>query len=209
MSKPLLLIVFLSGGALLALAGFLLTRAGGRGNQNDSTIEVDDPLLKSVRARNPGLTIEKHLQDDFDRIPVYWVVDPGSGRRALLPRSEAENDELTIRFLNCESQSIPERLKYPGARDLACVELTSDSHILSAMAFDADARLDDLLDHYDGKSRNVRRPGRWAEQTRREETRPDGTNVFLYSYFLHEVAAEGRFRVHAFVGYRRERRSSS
>ena len=201
----------------LAVAGGLLlyvsTRGSGARARDEGGVPqvgadqfgADDRVLQSLRASNPTLHIEKRLNDDFNRVPVYWMKDPNSARSILLPKSEAEEDSVVVEFLPCDDAAIPARLKYPAATITACVRVTSVAHVLDAFCFLAKARLNDVVTHYDGAATGRRFDHRYAEETGRDGVLADGTRGFLYSYFLYEGGSGVNFAVDAFVGYKRMR----
>jgi len=190
----------------LAFAGYLLffLKPGSSGVRTE--VGADDPVLIRLRASSPTLKIEKRLDDDFNRVPVYWVVDSTSARGIPLPRSLAEEDSVVVEFVSCDTASVPARLKYPDAPVTACVRVTSADHVLEAFAFHAKGRLDDLMTFYDGPGTGRRLDHRYAEESGRDGVLSDGSRGFLYSYFLVEGGEGASFVVDAFVGYRRTRR---
>jgi hypothetical protein len=144
------------------------------------------------------LRIEKRLRDDFDRVPVFWAVDPQSGRSVMLPRDEVE--ESKIEFLPArEVDEIPERLRYPKSTEPVCVQVTDEHRKLNAFYFEAKGRLRNVVTYYDGPGKSPR--GSW-EHGYRQEKQPDGSQVFAYSYFAYETSRGRDFLVRAFVGYK-------
>ena len=187
----------LSGLLVLAILIFLMVSKGGRSGE-EQPVPSDDPILKPLQARNPTLRIEKRLRDDFDRVPVFWAVDPQSGRSVMLPRDEVE--ESKIEFLPTrEVDEIPERLRYPKSTEPVCVQVTDEHRKLNAFYFEAKGRLRNVVTYYDGPGKSPR--GSW-EHGYRQEKQPDGSQVFAYSYFAYETSRGRDFLVRAFVGYK-------
>jgi hypothetical protein len=153
-----------------------------------------DPLLKQFQLANPQLGIE----DEFSRLPVYWIREPGSSRKILFPRSEA--DGAKVRLTACDLTRIPARLLYPNYTEITCLELDNDAHKLSVFYFRTKDRIKKVVDFYEAPLDPSRHFGshRDTYSERREE---DNSRAFLFSYFLYEaVDTKG------FVGYREERK---
>ena len=203
MHRSLFLLIVAGVSLLMALLLVLHLHSGAVDNQ---TVDNHDPVLAALRTSNPGLVFSKRLQDDFDRIPVFWVADPASGARAMLARSLAEG-VTTVAFAPCVGADIPARLFYPGASAPVCLTIKNGDSTLHAMYFSAPGRMTEMVNHYDGPPTNgARRQGKWVEQSRREGRLVDGSIGFLHAYYLYETVEQGHWRMLALVGYRRERR---
>lgn len=192
-----------------AVAGGVLLFAARRGAGNSPRAEVGaaDEVLQRLRASNPSLHIEKRLDDDFNRVLVYWVTNPGSSQSVPVPRSEVDADSVVIAFVPCDSAAMPARLRFPGATITACVRITSAEHVLDAFCYAVKARLGDVITFYDGPANGRRFDHRYSEDTGHDGVLPDGSRGFLYSYFLLEHGSGFDFFVDAFVGFRRVRRA--
>jgi len=188
----------------LVVAGGLLFYTGARRSSVHASPDVraNDPVLQRLRATNPMLLIEKRLNDDFNRVPVYWINDPNSTQSIPFPKSEAERDSVLVEFTPCDTATIPMNLQFPGATSMTCVRVTSVRRVLDAFCYRATARLNDVVTHYDGPATGRRLDHRYAEDTGHDGVLRDGTRGFLYSYFLHEGGSGTHFTVDAFIGYR-------
>ena len=189
-----------AGGLLL----FITTRTPGSGARAE--VGADDSVLQRLRASNPSLQIEKRLDDDFNRIPVYWIRTPNAQVSIPFPKSFAEEDNVVVEFVVCDNTAIAPRLKFPDAATTACVRVTSVAHVLNAFCYHAVARLNDVITHYDGPATGRRFEHRYAEKTGLDGLQPDGSKGLLYSYSLFENGSGTTFEVDAFIGYKRERR---
>ncbi len=184
----------------------VMTRDAHSGDRPE--VGANDIVLQRLRKSNPMLRIEKRLNDDFNRVPVYWINEPNSSRSIPFPRSVAEEDSVVIEFMPCDDAAIPARLILKGATTTACVRVTSVDHVMNAFCFLATARLNDVVTHFDGPSTGRRLDHRYAEETGHDGDMPDGARGFQYSYFLHESGEGTTFYINAFVGYTRVRQPS-
>ena len=188
---------------LALAAGLILYARLAAKSEGGDTVE-GDPVLEQARRMNPGLRIEKRVKEDFDRVPLFWATEPGTGRTAPLPRSLAE-DNAVLDFRPCHADDIPARLRYPKGTTPECLTVTTDDHRLDAFWFRAPDRLTALITHYDGAIGPADRPRIYEEQ-RREGPLPGGGRGFRHYYFLYEVGKGTAWETTALVGYKRERR---
>ena len=185
---------------------FVMTRDAHSGDRAE--VGATDAVLQRLRKSNPMLRIEKRLDDDFNRVPVYWINAPNSSRSVPFPRSVADEDSVVVEFMPCDDAAIPARLLLQGATTTACVRVTSTDHVLDAFCFVAKARLNDVVTHFDGPATGRRLDHRYAEETAHDGVMADGSHGFAYSYFLYEGGKGTEFEVYGFAGYRRVRQSS-
>ena len=128
------------------------------------------------------MEIVKLLKDDFDRIPIYWVKEPGSGPSIMMPRSWVEGD-TSIQFAVCDLSEIPHHLRYPGSSEPVCVQITNEDAKVSAFYFATKGRLQEIMKHYNAPPANSTLP----------------------SYFYETVTTNREWQVLALVGYKKER----
>jgi hypothetical protein len=198
------LIAMLSFFAVVVLAaGVFVFSTLGPKDEVKVPVNPDDPVLTQVRALNPNLRIEKRLREDFNRIPLYWVIEPKNGRSVILPRSMAEENAV-VEFLPCVPRAIPPRLRYPHATKPVCLRITNDVYRREAVYFETSDRMRKLIIFYDGSVNEGNRL-RMFEENWREGRRPDGSRGFLYSYAIYETARKGGgWQTFALVSYKRE-----
>jgi hypothetical protein len=159
-----------------------------------------DPVLSKLLSLNPGIEIE----DEFEPVPIYWITNPPSGGKILVPKSEVEN--ARIAFHDCDLQSIPAPLLYPHRTETACLEIRNDEHTLQAFCFRTRNSLQDVVTFYNALLEPSRRFGlgrgvnSWEER-REERRRDDGSREFFFSYLLHQKGD-----LMAFVGYKEQRK---
>jgi len=194
MKVPLLLLVMVGLGAVVVIFIFVLGKT--RSVSVEEWAQKNDPVLAGLFARNPGLSFE----DEFrGRAPFYWVTDPASGHKLLIPKSEV--DGAVLRFVECDTAEIPPDLLYPNRVKTSCLELRNDQHSLRALCFSTPDSQSAVVDFYNGPLLPIHRrkvgahPDAWRESTERR----DGTGEFIYSYLLNGVGP-----VEAFVAYKEE-----
>ncbi len=175
-------------GAALALG--LLVYARIENKDRTDPEQTTDPLLKQLQLLNPHLRIE----DEFTRLPVYWIREPGSSRKIMLPKSEAAGAKINLRA--CNLTAIPPNLLYPSRTEMACLDIANDTHNLSAFFYRTKDNLKKVVGFYEAPLDATRRFGtsRSNDEERLEE---DKSRAFLFSYFLHQSAD-----LVGFVGYR-------
>ncbi len=164
------LIVLPIVGAAFAIGLFVYSRLSNR------HVADPEPLLKQLQSLNPQLQIE----DEFTRLPVYWIKMPGTEQKIMFPKSEAEGARIRLR--ECDLSAIPQHLLYPSRTETACLEIDNDDHTLSAFFFRTRDRLKNVVDFYEAPLDPTRRFGTSRSQTeerREERRREDGSKEFL------------------------------
>jgi hypothetical protein len=175
-------------GAALAFGLFVYAKIENKDRTDPE--QTTDLLLKQLQLLNPQLRIE----DEFTRLPVYWIRAPGSSRKIMLPKPEAAGAKINLQ--PCDLTAIPPHLLYPNRTEMACLEISNDTHNLSAFFFRTKDSLKKVVDFYEAPLDRTRRFGtsRSNDEERREE---DKSRAFLFSYLLHQSAD-----LVGFVGYR-------
>jgi len=175
-------------GAALALGLFVYAKIENKDRTDPD--QTTDPLLKQLQLLNPHLRIE----DEFTRLPVYWIREPGSNRKIMLPKSEAAGAKISLQ--ECDLAGIPPTVLYPNRTEMACLEISNDTHHLSAFFFRTKDNLKRVVDFFEAPLDRTRHFGtsRSNDEERREE---DKSHAFLFSYLLHQSAD-----LVGFVGYR-------
>jgi hypothetical protein len=192
-----LLLAIPAVGLALAIGLFVYSRAKPRSVADWA--KANDPVLAQLLALNPGLEIE----DEFARVPIYWIKNPQSGRKILIPKSEAATARIGIH--DCNPGTIPPGLLYPSRTESTCLEIENDEHKLSAYFFRTRDSIDKVVAFFNlllepNRRFTLGRGDRWDER-REERKRDDGSRELIFSYFLRQEAD-----VEAFIGYREERR---
>jgi hypothetical protein len=182
-----------------ALAVGLLVYARAKPRSIADWAKTHDPVLAQLLSLNPGMQIE----DEFTRVPIYWIQNPATGRRVLFPKSEAKNARVAIR--ECDLSAIPPNVLYPRRTETVCLEIENDEHKLSAFYFRTPDSLSQVVAFFNGLVEPERRftlgRGDRMDERREERKREDGSRELLFSYLLQQSADVG-----GFVGYREERR---
>ncbi len=199
MTRTILLLAVPAAGVAIAIGLFVYSRA--KPVSVEDWAKRYDPVLAQLFALNPGLQFE----DEFKRLPIYWIQYPVSGGktlRVMLPKSEAGNARITVG--DCDLSQIPQSLLYPRRKETICLEIDNDQHKLRASYFRTADYKDKVVEFYNALLEPDRRftMGREDEKDRRVDVkREDGSREFLYSYYLSQEVD-----LRAFVGYKEEKK---
>lgn len=146
MSRSMKILLCMAAFSMIMVA-FNLLFSKGTSLPLDEAIPSDDPVLKKIQEQNPGIRVEKRRRDS--KFPLFWAVEPKTGRSVIVPRSYADTqDRYRIEFVSCSTANIPERVLYKNPAEPVCLELSDDSYNYDAVFFRSNDRIHDLEKYY-------------------------------------------------------------